>query len=66
MENVAAVATEDPLIAANPAQATIVAIPSPPRQWPANRFAAWNNSRLMPDRVTIAPNSKNIGMTPKV
>ena len=32
MENVAAVATEDPLIAAKPAQAAMVAMPRPPRQ----------------------------------
>ena len=34
MEKVAAVATEDPLIAANPAQAAMVAMPRPPRRWP--------------------------------
>jgi hypothetical protein len=60
------VATDDPLIAANPAQAAIVAMPSPPRQCPTSLFAAWNSSRLMPERVTKAPISRNIGITPKV
>ena len=66
VENVAAVATDDPLIAANPAQAAIVAMPRPPRQWPTNRLAAWNSSRLMPERETNAPISRNIGITPNV
>ena len=66
MENVAAVATDEPLIAANPAQAAMVAMPRPPRRWPTNLLAAWNNSRLMPERETKAPISKNIGITPNV
>ena len=66
MENVAAVATDEPLIEANPAQAAIVAMPNPPRQCPTNRLAAWNNSLLMPVRDAMAPISRNIGITPKV
>ena len=66
MAKVAAVATDEPLIAAKPAQAAIVARPSPPRQWPMKLFAARNNSRLMPEAETKAPMSRNIGMTPNV
>jgi hypothetical protein len=63
---VAAVATEEPEIAAKPPQAAIVATPSPPRRWPRKPFAARNSSRLMPELVTNAPMRRNIGMTPKV
>ncbi len=66
VEKVAAVATEDPLIAANPAQAAIVAIPNPPRRWPTKRLAAWNSSLLMPVRDATDPINRNIGITPKV
>ena len=34
LDIVAAVASEDPQIAENPPQATMVAIESPPRRWP--------------------------------
>jgi len=64
-ENVAAVATDDPEIAAKPAQAAMVAMPRPPRRCPTKRLAAWNISRLMPERETMAPMSRNIGITPK-
>ena len=50
MENVAAVATDEPQIAAKPPQAATVAMPSPPRRWPTNVLAARNNSRLTPER----------------
>ena len=66
MEKVAAVATEDPEIAAKPAQAAMVAMPSPPLKWPRKALAARNSSRLMPELETNAPISRNIGMTPKV
>ena len=66
MAKVAAVATDEPLIAAKPPQAAIVASPSPPRQCPTKLFAARNNSRLMPEAETKAPMSRNIGMTPNV
>ena len=66
MAKVAAVATDEPLIAAKPAQAAIVARPRPPRQWPTKLLAARNSSRLMPEAETKAPIKRNIGMTPKV
>ena len=37
VENVAAVATDEPEIAAKPPQAAMVAMPSPPRRWPRKR-----------------------------
>ena len=66
MAKVAAVATEEPEIAAKPAQAAMVAMPSPPLKWPRKELAARNNSRLMPEFDTNAPINRNIGMTPKV
>ena len=66
MEKVAAVATEEPQIAAKPPQAAIVAMPSPPRRWPRNALAARNSSRLMPDVVAKAPISRNSGTTAKL
>ena len=66
MAKVAAVATEEPEIAANPAQAAMVAMPRPPRKWPTNELAARNSSRLMPELDTNAPINRNIGMMPKV
>ena len=50
VEKVAAVATDEPEIAANPPQAAIVARPSPPRRWPTKVLAERNSSRLMPER----------------
>ena len=66
MAKVAAVATDEPEIAAKPAQAAMVAMPRPPLKWPTKEFAARNNSRLMPELDTKAPIKRNIGMTPKV
>ncbi len=66
MEKVAAVATEEPQIAAKPPQASTVAMPRPPRRWPISALAARNSSRLTPDTETKAPISMNIGITPKV
>ena len=66
LEKVAAVATDEPQIAANPPQAAIVAMPSPPRRWPRNEFAARNSSRLMPEVVANAPISRNSGTTAKL
>src|SRR3712207_8839502 len=60
---VAAVATEEPLIAAKPAQAVTVAMASPPRRWPSQAFEARNSSRLMPDAVANDPIRMNIGIT---
>ena len=54
MEKVAAVATDEPEIAAKPPHAATVAKPSPPRIWPTKVFAARNSSRLTPDVDTKA------------
>ena len=43
----------------------MVAMPSPPFQWPTKVLAARNSSRLMPETETKAPISRNIGITPK-
>jgi hypothetical protein len=53
-------------MAAKPAQAATVAIPSPPRKCPTKPLAARNSSRLMPELLTKVPISRNIGITPKV
>jgi hypothetical protein len=58
------VATEEPEIAAKPPQAAMVAMPSPPFQWPTKVLAARNSSRLMPETDTNAPINRNIGITP--
>jgi gliding motility-associated protein GldL len=62
----AAVATEEPHIAANPPQAKTVATPKPPRKCPMNELAARNNSRLTPETDTNAPININMGITPNV
>ena len=62
---VAAVATDEPLIAAKPAQAVTVAIARPPRLWPSQALLARNNSRLIPAAVAKAPIRMNIGMMPR-
>ena len=64
-EKVAAVATEEPEIAAKPPQAAMVAMPRPPFQCPTKVLAARNSSRLMPETDTKAPINRNIGITPK-
>ena len=56
-------ATDEPQIAAKPPQATMVAMPSPPRRWPMKALAARNSSRLMPEVVANEPISRNSGMT---
>ena len=60
---VAAVATDEPLIAANPAQAMTVAMASPPRRWASQAFEARNSSRLMPEAVAKEPIRMNSGIT---
>ena len=56
VEKVAAVATDEPLIAAKPAQAAMVATPSPPFKWPTKVLAARKSSRLMPEaETTVKP-----------
>ena len=59
---VAAVATDDPEIAAKPEQAVMVASPSPPRRWPTQARAAPKSSPEIPDRVAKTPIRMNIGM----
>jgi hypothetical protein len=62
---VAAVATDDPLMAAKPPQAAMVAMASPPRRCPIQVCAARNSSPLMPEAVANAPIRMNIGIRPK-
>ena len=59
----AAVATDDPLMAAKPPQAATDAMASPPRKWPSHARPAANSSRLMPDLDANAPIRMNMGMT---
>ena len=61
--NVAAVASEEPLIAENPAQAPIVAMGRAPRRPANSALAATNNSCDMPERVATAPIRMNRGST---
>jgi len=63
---VAALATDDPLMAANPPHASTVAIAMPPRRCPTQALAARNSSLLMPDALTNAPIKINSGMTLKL
>ncbi len=60
---VAAVASELPQIAPNPAQAPTAAIATPPRQWPISEFAASNSDLDSPPRLANWPISRNIGIT---
>ncbi len=62
----AADAIEEPLIAAKPPQAKMVAIAMPPGKCPSQALAARNNSRLIPDTPTTEPIRMNIGMTLKL
>ena len=55
--------TLDPVSAAKPAQDTMVADESPPRQWPTQAKAAENRSRPMPDTAAALPIRMNSGMT---
>ena len=59
---VAAVATDEPLIAAKPPQAAMVARHKPPRRWPSQASPAWNSSRLRPEAEAKLPIRMNIGM----
>ncbi len=63
--NIAALTTVEPEIAAKPADATVVAMNSPPRTASSQRFTAAYSSEMMPDAEAIAPISTNIGMTAK-
>jgi len=61
----AAVATDDPQMAAKPAQAVIAPKASPPRCRPNHEFAAPKSSRLMPDAVAKLPINMNNGIRAK-
>ncbi|OQC05617.1 MAG: hypothetical protein BWX79_02256 [Alphaproteobacteria bacterium ADurb.Bin100] len=60
---VAAVATEEPQMAPNAAQASTAAMASPPRKPPMTAAANWNSARLMPPCVAKWPIRMNSGMT---
>ena len=59
---VAAIATEDPEIAAKAPEVTMVATPRPPRWCPTQAPAARNSSREMPPAEASTPISTNIGI----
>ena len=60
---VAAVATEEPQIAPNAAEASTEAIASPPLKRPITAAANWNSARLMPPCVAKCPIRMNSGIT---
>ena len=60
---VAAVANDDPQIAAKPPQARIVAIARPPRKCPRNALETLYNSRLIPPLFTNSPIRMKRGIT---
>jgi len=60
---VATVATDEPLIAANPPQAAIEPTARPPRKWPNQALPALNSSRLMPPAAANDPIRMNMGIT---
>jgi hypothetical protein len=59
---VAAVATDEPHIAAKPAHAPMVASARPPRSLPSQALPARNSSFDMPDAVASTPIRMNIGI----
>ena len=60
---VAAVASDDPHMAANPAQPASAAIASPPRLCPITARAARNRLWLKPERAAHCPIRMNSGTT---
>ena len=58
----AAVASDEPQIAPNPAQAPTEAMATPPLRCPSHPSAALNSAVDIPDRVANCPISRNIGM----
>ena len=60
---VEAVASDDPQIAPNPAQAPTVAIANPPRRPANNALAAANSSCAIEVRAATTPMSRNSGTT---
>jgi hypothetical protein len=63
---VAAVATDEPQIAAKPPHAPMVASARPPRNWPSQALPARNSSFDMPDAVANTPIRTNIGIRLKL
>ena len=59
---VAAVATEEPQIAAKPPHAPMVASARPPRKRPSQAWPARNSSPDMPEAVASTPIRMNIGI----
>ena len=62
---VAAVASDDPQIAPNPAQAPIAAIATPPFLWPRQAPVNLKSASLIPALPAKFPINKNSGMTDK-
>ena len=60
---VAAVATDEPQIAPNAAQATMEACATPPLRCPINVLAAWKSFRERPATAANCPISRNRGIT---
>ena len=60
---VAAVASEEPQMAPNAAQAPTAAMAMPPRQCPMNALTKRNSERDRPPCVANCPISRNSGMT---
>jgi hypothetical protein len=63
LENVAAVAIDEPQMAPNAAQAPTVALASAPRKPEKTAFAASKSSRDMPAREATAPMRMKSGTT---
>ena len=63
MAMVAPVANEEPHMAANPQQAMMVAMASPPRACPSQQWAVLYISRLTPETKANCPISTNRGIT---
>ena len=63
---VAAVATEEPEIAANSPQLTIVATANPPGQWPTQACTALNRSRPTPPLSNTFDINRNSGTASKM
>ncbi len=60
---VAAVASEEPQMAPNPALAPTAAIATPPLRCPSHEAAALKSAADMPDRVANCPMRMNSGTT---
>ena len=60
-----AVASDEPQIAPNPAEAPIAAVASPPRRWPTKVSAARNRALDRPPRLANSLIKRNSGMIEK-